>query len=193
SLISLFCLTVALGYKFYQVNSKVMDDSWETFSNKTPKKEKTISWPSTKTELKFVKSPIKQKRKPSSLSPNLPKVITIDGRELIGKSKTPAKNLKWTNKFNPNWKKVLGNKLLRFQKHTTKVLVKRNKSVIQVKNDRGRLMEHVTVSYLLGGDDISSFTAWVDSETGELIRTWNKTIKEPIGHEKPSMTPTGTL
>jgi len=200
SIVTLLVLVVAVLYKFHEHKANPHYNEWETFGKTKDKESEVVSWKSTKKELKFVQPTSTKdsaKRMPSSIKSKVPKVRMLAGREITGDRKADTKHLVWTNSFDPKWKEELGNSLLRFQESDTKVLVKKNKSVVEIRNGKGRLLEHVTVSYLHEGDDTTSFNAWVDSETGELVRTWNKTIKEPVGqqhkHSRPILTPTGTL
>lgn len=196
SLVTLLVLVVAIAYKFHDIKSDQHYGEWETFEKSSDSKSQVVFRKSTKKELKVI-APVDeaQKRVPSSLPKTLPKVRKIAGREITGERDAKTTHLKWVNSYNQDWKEILGASLLRFQGPDTKVLVKKNKSVVEIRNGKGRLLEHVTVSFLHEGDDTTSFNAWVDSETGELVRTWNKTIKEPVGHhhERPILTPTGTL
>ena len=196
SLISLLFLAVAITYKLYEINSNQHIGEWETFEKSSDSKSQVVFRKSNKEELKVI-DPVNdtQKRVPSSLPRTLHKVRKIAGREITGERDAKTTHLKWVNSYNKEWKEILGKALLRFQEPDTKVLVKKNKSVVEIRNGKGRLLEHVTVSFLHEGDDSTSFNAWVDSETGEMVRTWNKTIKEPVGHhhERPILTPTGTL
>ncbi len=197
SLLTLLVLVVSLIYKIHDINMNKDDGNWQTFTKKNESDTKVLHWESTKEELAEAKveNTTAQKRRPSSIPSMAQKVRMIAGREVTGDRNADAKGLKWVNSYNSKWQEKLGNLLLKFQEPDTKVLVKKNKSVIEIKNGKGRLMEHVTISYLLKGDDTTSFNAWVDSETGQMIRTWNKTIKEPVGHhhERLILTPTGTL
>lgn len=82
------------------------------------------------------------------------------------------------NKINLNWKEILGHELLRFQNNDTKVLIKEEYPIIQIQNNKGRYAEQVIVTYHLKDGTINSFRALVDSETGSIIDTWDKTIHE---------------
>ena len=197
SLLTLFILLVSAIYKIHQYSSDQHLEEWHTYSKAKNDNKQVVFWDSTEKELKQARVPDKEdvKRKPSSLSPKVSKVKMLAGREITGEVEANTKHLKWTNSYHDDWKEKLGNSLLRFQEPDAKVMVKKNKSVVEIKKGKGRLMEHVTITYLLEGDETTSFNAWLDSETGEMIRTWNKTIKEPIGHnhERQILTPTGTL
>ena len=88
--------------------------------------------------------------------------------------------LKMTNEINPEWKELMGNELMRFQPKDTKLMVKEDVPVIKIVNGVGRYLEQVTVTYLLKNGNRNSFKALVDSETGLVAETWDRTIHEQI-------------
>ncbi|MDD4975065.1 MAG: hypothetical protein PHY93_11975 [Bacteriovorax sp.] len=86
--------------------------------------------------------------------------------------------LELLNKINPNWKEILGHELLRFQNDDTKLMIKEEFSIIQIQNGKGRYVEQVIATYILKDGTIDSYRALIDSETGSVIETWDKTIYE---------------
>jgi hypothetical protein len=86
--------------------------------------------------------------------------------------------LEMLNKINPNWKEILGHELIRFQKNDTKVMIKVEFPIIQIQNGKGKYTEQVIVTYVLINGIINSYRALIDSETGSIIDTWDKTIHE---------------
>jgi hypothetical protein len=86
--------------------------------------------------------------------------------------------LEMLNKINSNWKEILGHELLRFQKDDTKLMIKEEFSIIQIQNGKGRYVEQVIATYVLKDGTIDSYRALIDSETGAVIDTWDKTIYE---------------
>lgn len=95
--------------------------------------------------------------------------------------------LSMINKINPNWKDVLGHELIRFQHNDTKVMIKEEFSIIQIQNEKGRYAEQVVVTYVLKNGATNSFRALVDSETGSILETWDKTIHEDYKKEKANL------
>ena len=84
------------------------------------------------------------------------------------------------NKVDKNWKEKYQKNFLRM---TSKEKVKGfkielKKSMVQVKNNIGRNLEHVVVSYIKPNGQPFSFEALIDSETGRIVQTWNKTRYE---------------
>jgi hypothetical protein len=88
--------------------------------------------------------------------------------------------LEMVNKINLEWKDILGNDLLRFQGEDTKVIVKEEYPLIKIQNVKGLYLEQVIITYLFKDGGISSFHALVDSETGFVTKTWDRTINEKI-------------
>ncbi|MBC7538197.1 MAG: hypothetical protein H7281_05210 [Bacteriovorax sp.] len=95
--------------------------------------------------------------------------------------------LEMLNKINPNWKDILGHELLRFQDDDTKVMIKEEFSIIQIQNGKGRYVEQVIVTYVLKDGAINSYRALVDSETGSVTDTWDKTISENYKRERANL------
>jgi hypothetical protein len=74
---------------------------------------------------------------------------------------------------------LLENNLLRFQEPTTKVKIVHQEGVIFSQYNKLRFAEKVLVSYLNPSGLVSSFNAYVDSQSGEIIGLpWNKTVIE---------------
>jgi hypothetical protein len=151
----------------------------------------------------IVKKTIPEEKKVSNLSPpkvfslpNTPKeekkVPKIFGRKIFGQKKFD-KNLKVLNKYNPKWKNILEKYLVKFQNKTVSVDVKLNEAYIMIKNNQGRLVEEVTVNYSEKGEHISSFKAMVDSETGAILKTFDKITIQERRKPYPRLKPTGSI
>jgi hypothetical protein len=97
--------------------------------------------------------------------------------------------LEMMNKINPKWKNILGHELLRFQNNGTKVLIKEEFSIIQIKEDKGRYVEQVIITYVLKNGSVNSYRALIDSDTGSIVETWDKTIHERPNNNKLILTP----
>lgn len=116
-------------------------------------------------------------------------LLVRDDRVLIGDIKktnyqdsdTP---LEMVNKINPNWKDILGLELLRFQADDTKLMIKEEFPIIQIQNGKGFYAEQVIITYVLNNGTVSSYRALIDSETGSITETWDKTIHEKYGTKK---------
>jgi len=151
----------------------------------------------------IVKKITPEEKKVTTLSPpkvfSLPtipkeekKVPRIFGRKIIGQKKID-KNFKTLNKYNPKWKNNLEKYLVKFQKKSVSVNVKLNEAYIMVKNNQGRLVEEVTVNYSEKGEHISSFKAMVDSETGDILKTFDKITIQERRKPYPRLKPTGSI
>lgn len=108
----------------------------------------------------------------------------LNGRELIG-SKDNLHDIVFINKVNTNWKQIYtGNfKRMLYDKKPQNFKVKLKRSIIKLKEHTAQNLEHVLVSYTKPNGHPFSFEAMIDSETGSLIRTWNKTryeFKKPL-------------
>ena len=95
--------------------------------------------------------------------------------------------LEMTNKINPNWKDILGHELIRFQTEDTKVMIKEEFPIIQISNEKGRYVNQVIVTYIEKDGMTNSYRALVDSETGSVIETWDKTIHENLKKQRVNL------
>lgn len=82
------------------------------------------------------------------------------------------------NKISSDWKEILGNDLIRFQSEFTKVMIKEELPVIKIQNGKGQYLEQVIVTYIFQNGNISSYRALVDSESGSILETWDKSVHE---------------
>ena len=88
------------------------------------------------------------------------------------------------NKISDHWNDILGNDLLRFQEKETKVLIKEEFPIIKIIDGKGLYLEQVIITYVLKNGDQNSYRALVNSETGLVVETWDRTIHEKIAPEK---------
>lgn len=86
--------------------------------------------------------------------------------------------LEMINIPNENWKEILGHELVRFHEEKTKVLIKEEFPVIKINNGKGLYCEQVIITYLYDDKLKSSYRALVNSETGVILETWDRTIHE---------------
>lgn len=82
------------------------------------------------------------------------------------------------NDYNPQWKEELGKNLLRFLRPNTKTIVKRESSALIKHKGRNLLVEHVLVKLKSPEGRHYGYNAYVDSSSGKIIHTWNRTIHE---------------
>jgi hypothetical protein len=103
-------------------------------------------------------------------------ITTLNGRIVVGKLPKDLSKLDYINTPNEEWQKLLGEELLRFQTDKTEVIVKPLKSLIQIKGKKARYVEKVYINYIMPNKIRNSYNAFVDSETGLIIQTWNRSI-----------------
>lgn len=100
-------------------------------------------------------------------------------RKIINLSPPSKKITVFTNKKDERWKDLLEVNLLKFQEPTTKVKIVHLEGIIFSQYGKARLAEKVLVSYTNQDGLVSSFNAYVDSQTGQIIGLpWNKTVIE---------------
>ena len=93
-------------------------------------------------------------------------------------------DLPMLNKINEHWNDILGNDLLRFQEKEVKVLIKEEFPIIKISDGKGLYLEQVIITYVLKNGDQNSYRALVNSETGFVVETWDRTVHEKIAPEK---------
>jgi hypothetical protein len=184
-------VTVAFGITFYikkeqSKNIVLVKTQWKTFV-KNPDAV-VDSHHTTNEEFKAAKIPVpttspKVNRTIASVNP-FKGFMVRNNRILTGdvsqKYEDDNTELQMVNSINPDWKDIMGNDLMRFQPADTKLMVKEEVPVIKIVEGQGRYLEQVTVTYLQKDGNRSSFKALVDSETGSVVETWDRTIQEHI-------------
>lgn len=93
------------------------------------------------------------------------------------------------NKYSKDWKKNYQNSLVANLPKDAKVDVTFLESVILVEQSRKKLAEKVFVSIKLNNGEESTFNAHVNSQTGQLIQSWNvRRFEYPqqVGFQHPS-------
>lgn len=136
--------------------------------------------------VKKAKPQPKIKRAPASIKPEKaakkPASVPIPpSREVVGEPIMNTATLKKSNKVSEDWKEKYTKNFLRMlpkDQALKDFKIKVKKSLLKVKNNVGRNMEHIVVSYKKPNGYPFSFEALVDSETGAVIQTWNKTRYE---------------
>ena len=68
--------------------------------------------------------------------------------------------------------------LFRFQKKSTKLMIKHEEEVLMVYGKKGRLAELVVINYHNADGSNNSYRALIDSQTGLVINTWDFMVKE---------------
>ena len=85
-----------------------------------------------------------------------------------------------TNKVSKDWKEKYTKQFQRMAaiKDLKDFNVELKRSIVKVSANTGTNFEHILVSYIKPNGQPFSFEALVNSETGTMVRTWNKTRYE---------------
>lgn len=182
-LLTVFVLTAAGWFIWNKMNQQkdlmaAKDQSWETYHKTSD--DKVMRRPATQAELEKIgaESSVKEEEEREPLK-----------RKWLGPKKAEALE---TQK-DKEWKTKLAKELLRIHEPTTKVLIKQVGSFVKEVANKPVYMEHVVVSYIMENGKRTSFNAFVNTETHQIIRSWNRTILEDKPGSKPTVIPSGTL
>lgn len=189
---------IALSIAYYSKNSpngyaQLPAPVWKTFEKKSNKK--IVAYKTTPNELAAariseVRRDIAQEKNQNSDSdqtnlsdPRSNHYLYREERVLIGDIQKndyqdEKVQLEMLNKISSDWKEILGNDLIRFQSEFTKVMIKEELPVIKIQNGKGQYLEQVIVTYIFQNGNISSYRALVDSESGSILETWDKSVHE---------------
>jgi len=152
----------------------IKKDPWQTFE-KSP--DAVVTHKTTKKELKKAKL---KTRKPASVMANY--FPRINGRRLYGKGSQAFikgnSKLVYKNEYKSDWKEKLGEKLLAFQPKDVKLFIRKDDGLVLIERGGGRLVEKVTISFLHKTGMKTGYEAYVDSESGSIVKTWNQTRHE---------------
>ncbi len=124
--------------------------------------------------------PVKPASRKIASVPNIPVQIKKENKRIyLGKVQN-LKDLYLANSVNDDWKE-------KYQKNFFKLIpnnqvkdfkVELKRSVIKVSDNVGKHLEHVLVSFKNQAGKPFSFEAYIDSETGHVVHTWNRTRHE---------------
>ncbi|MBT6324708.1 MAG: hypothetical protein HOJ35_01965 [Bdellovibrionales bacterium] len=155
-------------------NINKLKTNWNTFQHK---KEKITTHPTTESELKKIRQTHQTTESKKEIKNNF-----RDGRRIIGKKakkySDPTTELTMRNSKSNNWKKKMVKDLFRFQKKSTKLMIKHEEEVLMVYGKKGRLAELVVINYHNADGSNNSYRALIDSQTGLVINTWDFMVKE---------------
>ncbi len=189
----IFSFLIAIGITIYSKSrnpnrnsSTRVASTWKTFSKNNL--NEVVGYQTTKDEYSAAKIPAPLDipsgiaRQPSSLPPVT--FLTRNNRKLMGnvdaKYADNDTELEMLNVVGPDWKEQMGSDLMRFQSANTKIMVREDAPMIKIENGKGRFVEQVTITFLLASGSTNSFKALVDSESGRILETWDKTIHERL-------------
>ncbi len=104
------------------------------------------------------------------------------GRILVGNEAGQFENtdakLVMINFPHLHWKRLTRKNLLRHRIPDAQIHIKVLGSYIKIKNGKGQFVEKILVTNFKKGKERSSFNAIVDSQTGNILSTYNRTIHE---------------
>tara|TARA_Y100000768_G_C23991373_1_gene693800 strand:+ start:1452 stop:2072 length:621 start_codon:yes stop_codon:yes gene_type:complete len=179
-----FILTLCLTIYFQK------DSSLNKKVEKEPPKTQKVAV--NKTSAQKAHHVSQKKRKPASVKkkaiPRMRKAVSKNTnnkeRVVIGKVSKNQK-LHFSNHYNKNWLSLYEKNLKRMIRNDelSGLEIKKKKSVLKVKDGIARYLEHIVVNYDNGKSLPLSFEAYIDSQTGQMVQSWNQThieFKKPI-------------
>lgn len=142
--------------------------------------------------------PPQQERRPAAVAPAKKYYL---GRELSGpfaqEFEKNKSRFSFKNTVVSDWQEQMAERLMRFQDEKTKMYLKHEKSVIEVFQSSAKYMEQVLVTFSMDDGSQYSYRALVESDTGKILETWDRTKNEfpyRLKRQKVgTMSPTGTL
>lgn len=167
-IVALAIIAVTMTYQYFK-NIQLEQRKKHSLSSTHKSKDRTPAIPPTKTH--------KNKhitRKIASLKQQSSVIKKFQDRKIVG-TFIPQKDFPISNKINKNWKKLALKKLNRYKPSNTKIEITPVKSAIFVKHNIGRYVEHVKIVLTKKSGLVSAYDAYVDSQSGSVIRTWNRT------------------
>lgn len=118
------------------------------------------------------------KRSPTPEEIKIAQIASLPQKEVNERIVEPplasTEGLQYLNQIDSKWEERLVSNLLAFQAPETKVIVQHVKSLLIVKKEGLRYAEEVIVSYQNEKQLTGGFTALVDSQSGKIIKTWNR-------------------
>ena len=147
-------------------------------------------------EIKKNKNPKKTNKKKISLEKEKNKKLSKNKNILFlnPKDEKIVKNeYKFSNKKNDDWETELRNRLLDSLDNKPELTIKKEKSLIEVLKDKARYIEQaqIIIDHEDGRQD--SFRALIDSESGKILRSWDRTIHENFLKKPRKFSPSGNL
>ena len=194
--VSILILGAALFYKFISSepqmsSSQKQESKWQTYSKIST--DQVESYPSTEKEKKEMKIEDENHSKEDD-RPDGRNIASQKPMERAWKGRGPSPlTTQIDNEVSEQWKERLGKELMRFMRPQTKSFIRREKSAI-IKH-KGKYLNVEMVSIKLKSPEGRHFgyNAYVNSETGKVIQTWNRTIHEDLSKNPLRLKATGAL
>ncbi|WP_127717611.1 hypothetical protein [Halobacteriovorax sp. HLS] len=172
---TIFTITLTaliFSYK-YQFRMKNIQTTWQTYEQKNNKVEKHNS---TKSELKLARVLPEVKRAPAATKAAKKKEI----KRIVSGTHKDQKAYSIMNTPSKEWKDKYAESKLQFYPEGTKLLIKHKLSLLDISKKGARHLEKIVVNVIKEGHPPTSFEAFVDSQTGEQIKAWNRTHHENV-------------
>lgn len=180
---------------------------WTTYEKKNGSVEARATSVEEKVRLKLPEKPQvtipvppeeAKTREPASIAPSKSYYL---GRELSGPYASEFEKNKsrfsFKNTVASDWQEQMAERLMRFQDEKTKMYLKHEKSVIEVYQTSAKYMEQVLVTFSMDDGSQYSYRALVESDSGKILETWDRTKSDlpyRLKRQKVgTMSPTGTL
>ncbi len=170
--ITLTALIISYKYQYHQKKTLAV---WQTYEQKNREVKKHVS---TKKELKAAKINPAPARAPASLNKNIKKVGRVETDAFKEKYSTSKQKVKYTNTPSKEWKDKFAKNKLQYYPEGTKLLIKHKSSLIDVTKDGARYLERVVVNVIKEDSPPISYEAFVDSQSGDQVKAWNRTHHE---------------
>lgn len=180
-------------YRAYEQSETAQNknDQWQGHVKKTAQSKPVQLKDISKQDRKFLpSSPQKIKRRPSSLPPQM---SSRPRKKMIGKQDVLEQELMLINDPRSDWQEIFVERMLNTQAPNTKMFVQHKGQAYIVRNTKARAVEEVLVTFKREDESVSSYMAWVDSETGSLIKTWAQTHNHNFREKASGLTPSGSL
>lgn len=184
-------LTQYHRYELGDKASELKNKEWQGYIKKPEQKTAQKIQVISQEDKKFLPSE-KIRRGPSSTSAPQ-KMTPPKKKKIIGNKQVLTQELMLINEPREDWQEVFVQKMLDIQNPNTKMFVQHKGQALIVKNAQARSVEEVMVTFKSKEQGVSSYMAWVDSETGSLVNTWSRTHNHNFRKQAPRLTPTGQL
>jgi hypothetical protein len=173
--IALFIVSILSVTMIYQYFKNVQIQEMKNTKQETPKTDDkqtniVVKANSDLTKDKKIDGP--KRDIAATKNPNL--ILKYKDRALVGNVHIQT-DFPIANKINKNWQELATNKLSQFKEVDTTLKITPIKAAIYVKHQIGRYVEHVKISLTKKDGVTSSYEAYVDSQSGAIIETWNQT------------------
>ena len=199
SIILVLFFLIILSYQIFKEDDFSLPegsrlDSYTVIEESTNKKNDVVK---EEDQSKKRKKESKKLNKKNSLLEKKEKKIKQDNK-LKGffnqeDKKFDKKKYKFSNTKNEDWEIELKNRLLDSLDDKPELTIKKERSLIKILKDKARYIEQaqIIIDHEDGRQD--SFRALIDSESGKIIRSWDRTIHENFIKKPRKFSPSGKL